>query len=683
MHLRPRILPVRKVVLPPSGETAERLLPPHDVTAPAGPSQPSGGEIDGASLRRLLAGTVAGTLAGHMRPSRLIGQSGGPRVLGTGLDSLWNIGQQAAVGFLVDGKLPRVHQLQRQAVQVVAAAAQQEMAGLISDAIRFGEDNGIRFLRKLELSGGWSPGGRPALEARTIDSLFQSAALDHTLFLQAGVVTDFSDTTANIGAGYRYQLPDSDLMLGLNAFYDRQFPIGHQRMSFGIEASTSDVTVFANRYIGLSGWTELNPLLEERPLSGWDAGLAGELPQLEDLRLTLSAFRWEQQSEPDRMGLRLSADYAVSPALQLGATFTGDDAGSIQAGFRLTWQMGGEVFGGGDLAPTPWSDRRLIFVNRRNEIVTESRDVPQNYAITFIPGEVTAANATDVGFTLTGAPLQSRYSYRIFSAASGPAITGSGLVTQGSQTISGIDVSSLADGTLTLVIQVITKEGAAGPEVSTTITKSTEALAVTVEALVPSPTSQSPIPFRIIFSRAVAGFDIADIEVSNGSPAHLASNDATTWTVNVTPAGQGEVRLQVPAGAASADGQASAASNVVTIAHDSEAPSGYAVAFLSGPITASGFEVSNAYVGASYAFTISSSGGGTPVTGSGIVAGSNHQVTGLDLSGLADGTLTLSLTLTDPVGNAGAPAIATMTKDASPVVIVAIIPPASGEFDDL
>lgn len=694
--LRASILPGGPVLLLPVGDAAKPILPPDEDTAPVDPSEPSGGEIDGASLRRVLAGTLAGKLAEHTRPSRLLGQSGAPTLLGTGLDSLWNIGQQAAVGVLVDGKLPDRQQLQRQAVQVVAAAAQQEVASLISDATQFGEDNGIRFLRKLELRGGWSPGARPALEARTIDSLFQSAALDHTLFLQAGVVTDFTETTANIGAGYRYQLPDSDWMLGLNAFYDRQFPIGHERVSLGIEASTSDFTLFANRYIGLSGWTDLNPGLEERPLSGWDVGLAGQMPQIEDLHLSLAAFRWEQQSERDRMGLRLMADYAVSPALQFGATLAGDDAGNVEAGFRLTWQMGGELFGGGDMAPTPWTDRRLAFVNRENEIVTESREVPKDYDIAFVPGEVTAANATAVGFTLSGAPLQSRYSYRIASNAAGLAlsaaslatrqlqtISGSGLVTQDPQTISGIDVSSLADGTLTLTIQVVTKDGAAGPEVSTTIAKSTESLDVSVEALASSPTNQSPVPFRITFSRAVTGLEIGDLLVTNGSATNLASGDATTWTVDVTPAGQGAVTLQVPADAASAESQANTASNVASVLHDSEAPSGYLVAFLAGPVTATGFEISNADVGAGYAFTITSSGGGTPVTGSGTVASATQQVTGLDLTGLADGTLTLSLTLTDAVGNAGVPATATMTKDASPLVILAITPPAPGDFDDL
>lgn len=702
--LRPGVLSEGSAILPPLDLAPERGDVSPGEAVDSDPATASG-DIDGETVRRALAGTVAGVVADHTRPSRLIGDMAEGSLVGTGLDGLWGIGQQAAVSFLAEGKLPGKRQLQRQAVQVVAAAAQQEVASLVSDATQFGEDRGIKFLRNLELRGGWSPGGRPAVEARTIDSLFQSAALEHTLFLEADVITDFSDTTVNLGAGYRYQFPDSDWMLGVNAFYDRQFPMNHERMSIGLEASTSDVTLFANRYIGLSGWTELNPGLEEKPLSGWDVGVAGQMPRLEDLHLSLSAFHWEQETEKDRTGLKLMADYAVNPALQLGMTFAGDDTGRVEAGFRVTWELGGELFGGGDLAPTPWTDRRLAFVNRESEIRTETRDVPEDYDVNFVPGTVTAANASDIGFTLRGAPLGSRYSYRITSDASGGAmvamaamaaaatadsltqqlqtITGSGVVTQDPQTISGIDVSGLPDGTLTLTMQVISKEGAAGPEVSTSIAKSTESLGVTVEAVSANPTNQSPIHFKITFSRAVTGFELADLVLTNGTAANLASDDAITWTVDVTPLGQGDVTLQVPADAASADGKGNTASNAVAVTYDSVAPSGYAVAFLSGPITAAGFEITNADPGATYAFTITSSGGGAPVTGSGAVTAVTQQITGLDLSGLADGTLTLSLTLTDGLGNAGTAATATMTKNASPPEILSITPPAPGEFDDL
>ena len=71
------------------------------------------------------------------------------------------------------------------------------------------------------------------------------------------------------------------------------------------------------------------------------------------------------------------------------------------------------------------------------------------------------------------------------------------------------------------------------------------------------------------------------------------------------------------------------------------------------------------------------------VTGTGTVSADPQQITGLDLSGLGDGTLTLSITLTDTLGNAGSPATSTVTKDTLAPTILSVTPPAAGTYDDL
>lgn len=52
--------------------------------------------------------------------------------------------------------------------------------------------------------------------------------------------------------------------------------------------------------------------------------------------------------------------------------------------------------------------------------------------------------------------------------------------------------------------------------------------------------------------------------------------------------------------------------------------------------------ISRASIGASYAYEITSSGGGTPVSGSGTVSAEAFDITGINLTGLNAGTLTLS-----------------------------------------
>jgi hypothetical protein len=68
-------------------------------------------------------------------------------------------------------------------------------------------------------------------------------------------------------------------------------------------------------------------------------------------------------------------------------------------------------------------------------------------------------------------------------------------------------------------------------------------------------------------------------------------------------------------------------------------------------------------VGATYKYTVTSSGGGTPVTGSGTITSASQQVTGINVSTLLDGTLTYSVTLTDAAGHTGSTVTATATLD--------------------
>ncbi|PPK99905.1 Ig-like domain-containing protein [Parapedobacter indicus] len=103
---------------------------------------------------------------------------------------------------------------------------------------------------------------------------------------------------------------------------------------------------------------------------------------------------------------------------------------------------------------------------------------------------------------------------------------------------------------------------------------------------------------------------------------------------------------------------------------DMTAPSGYDVTIDQATITlanhtALSFTFSGAEVGATFDYEITSNNGGTPVTGNGNVIAAGEQVSGIDVSGLANGTLTLSVTLTDASNNEGNPATDNVTKAVS------------------
>jgi len=108
------------------------------------------------------------------------------------------------------------------------------------------------------------------------------------------------------------------------------------------------------------------------------------------------------------------------------------------------------------------------------------------------------------------------------------------------------------------------------------------------------------------------------------------------------------------------------ASNVADIVP----PTGHSVSFDSGSLNGSNltsvsFTFASAEVGTDYNYTISSSGGGSNVSNSGTISSANQQITGIDVSGLADGTLTLSVVLTDSSNNSASAVTDTATLDAT------------------
>src|SRR5271157_2823075 len=85
------------------------------------------------------------------------------------------------------------------------------------------------------------------------------------------------------------------------------------------------------------------------------------------------------------------------------------------------------------------------------------------------------------------------------------------------------------------------------------------------------------------------------------------------------------------------------------------APSGYTIVanpttIGAGQTTSAGFVFNGATTGATYNYTVSSSGGGTAVTGSGSVTSATQDVTGINVSTLSGGTLTFSVALTNSAG---------------------------------
>ncbi|MBB6328997.1 gliding motility-associated-like protein [Algoriphagus iocasae] len=109
---------------------------------------------------------------------------------------------------------------------------------------------------------------------------------------------------------------------------------------------------------------------------------------------------------------------------------------------------------------------------------------------------------------------------------------------------------------------------------------------------------------------------------------------------------------------------------ITIIDEDLEAPKDYTVAINQDPITPSNssnisFTFADAEIGTTYNYLFTSSAGGSTISGSGTITSINQTISNIDLSGMTDGTITLSVTLTDGIGNEGSPTTDTAIKQSN------------------
>jgi gliding motility-associated-like protein len=95
---------------------------------------------------------------------------------------------------------------------------------------------------------------------------------------------------------------------------------------------------------------------------------------------------------------------------------------------------------------------------------------------------------------------------------------------------------------------------------------------VTVTTAAPARTN-APFTATITFSEAVTGFTAGDVAITNGTPGTFSTSDNITYTLQVIPATEGTVSLNVPADAAVNIGDnGNTASNTISLIYDITGP---------------------------------------------------------------------------------------------------------------
>ncbi|MFY0591878.1 beta strand repeat-containing protein, partial [Roseivirga sp.] len=148
---------------------------------------------------------------------------------------------------------------------------------------------------------------------------------------------------------------------------------------------------------------------------------------------------------------------------------------------------------------------------------------------------------------------------------------GSGTATGGNYSIT---TSTLTAGAHTITATATdaannTSGSSSGLSINIDVTQPTVAISTTST----DPTNDNPIPVTITFNSEAENMKENDITVVNGTTSNFFGPDSTTFTVDITPAGNGNVQVSVGVGRAfDQAGNANTVSNTLSLDYDGSSP---------------------------------------------------------------------------------------------------------------
>ncbi len=178
----------------------------------------------------------------------------------------------------------------------------------------------------------------------------------------------------------------------------------------------------------------------------------------------------------------------------------------------------------------------------------------------------------------TPIPVTVTFSESVAGFVAGDVIVGNGTVGNfaGGGALYTFDVTPAGPGLVTVNVAAgVTVDSAGNGNTAATqfsITYDGTAPAVTISSAAVSPTNVSPIPVTVTFSEAVTGFVAGDVVVGNGAVSNFAGGP-DIYTFDVTPAADGLVTVDVPAGVATDSASTpNTAAAQFSITYDATAP---------------------------------------------------------------------------------------------------------------
>ena len=279
-------------------------------------------------------------------------------------------------------------------IDLTKMVAAGDLEGAQSQVIEAATDQGVGFTKSfleqyfptVEISFETKEGSKPTTGILVVAPLSDQKDIENTLFTQVSAFYTDNRTTLNAGLGYRRMEFDNTLMLGVNAFYDHEFPYDHGRYSIGLEARSTVGEINANMYQATTKWKSAESGFEERALDGWDIEAGLPLPYMNWATVFVKRYKWDGvDGAKDLKGndAQLRAYVPILPGLEIqaGRTFKDDDKDSnyFIASFNIA-----EAFSNKPNQQVQWfndtayklesmEDRRYEKVRRKNIIVKQVR----------------------------------------------------------------------------------------------------------------------------------------------------------------------------------------------------------------------------------------------------------------------------------------------------------------------
>ena len=208
----------------------------------------------------------------------------------------------------------------------------------------------------------------------------------NTFFTQDSIYHQDNRTTINMGLGYRRLELDNKLLLGVNAFYDHEFPYNNARTSIGLEARSTVGEINFNQYWGASGWRNGANGLQERALGGTDIEAGVPLPYMNWAKLYVRGFIWNSYDgvadlKGNDVSLRAQVPMLTGLAFEAGhRTFNGSTPSEdfLKISYNIMSIMKPQVaqpfFSENAYSLSSMENKRYEKVRRENLIVKQKRN---------------------------------------------------------------------------------------------------------------------------------------------------------------------------------------------------------------------------------------------------------------------------------------------------------------------